>query len=167
MKTLNNNVTNNANTTIFYVSKSLIIDKHIAHGFCTNDDGAPALYLDGNVNSTIATDSMVELYEQSSSIKFRAQSIEELNKLEYVENVNLIFNSLVIRFPNDDYSVTFNRNSSDFVCFGVERTIRTFNKSGEVFSDYVAGEFLAFIKQLEKAIDQTVKLLDLSLKLKK
>ncbi len=119
------------------------------------------------MNSAIATDSMVELYEQGSSIKISVQSIEELNKLEYVNRETIIFIALTSQFQNDDYSVTLNRNSSDFVCFSVERTIFAFNKSGEVFSDYVAGEFLAFIKQLTEAIDQTVKLIESSLKLKK
>jgi len=167
MKTSTNNATNNENTLVHGVSQSLITKLNIAHGICKNDDNAPALYVDKNVNSAIATDSMVELYEQGSSIKISVQSIEELNKLEYVNRETIIFIALTSQFQNDDYSVTLNRNSSDFVCFSVERTIFAFNKSGEVFSDYVAGEFLAFIKQLTKAIDQTVKLIESSLKLKK
>ncbi len=167
MNNATNNATNNENTLVHGVSQSLITKLNIAHGICKNDDNAPALYVDKNVNSAIATDSMVELYEQGSSIKISVQSIEEFNNIEYVNKVEIIFSSLTSRLNKDDYSVTFNRNSSDFVSFGVERTIRAFNKSGEVFSDDVAGEFLAFIKQLTEAIDQTVKLIESSLKLKK
>ncbi len=134
---------NNTTTLVSKISECLKDDHGLLHKFC-ND----VITINMTLPSADKIMSTVTVYQKYGQIIFDIKNIEDFNWSVYKGQENLIFTLLHSYFKSTDYTIKYTQNNGNDVCFGIERTVTSFNKDAERFHELVAAELLVFIEQV-------------------